>query len=71
MNERPKKLTVGTVAKEAGLHPDTIRSYVREGLLKCELDSAGRRLFSPRAIPAARRIAAQKAKRWPGKRGPG
>lgn len=60
-----KLLTVGGVAKAAGLHPDTIRSYVREGLLKCERDSAGRRLFSLRAAATARRIAAKKAKRWP------
>lgn len=61
---RRKLLTVGGVAKAAGLHPDTIRSYVREGLLKCERDSAGRRLFSLRAVAAAQRIAAKKAKRW-------
>ena len=64
-----KFLTVGGVAKEAGLHPDTIRSYVREGLLRCEWDSAGRRLFSSRAGAAAQRIAANKAKRWPKAKG--
>ena len=58
-----KLLTVGAIAHEAGLHPDTIRTYCRQGLLDPDRDSSGRRLFSLGDVKKAQRIAAKKAGR--------
>lgn len=59
-----KVLTVGAIAHEAGLHPDTIRTYCRQGLLNPDRDSSGRRLFAEGDVKKAKRIAAQKSRRW-------
>ncbi len=34
MAEKPEWLTVEQIANELGVHPDTIREYIRDGLLK-------------------------------------
>lgn len=34
MEENVKWLTVEQIANELGVHPDTIRDYIRQGLLK-------------------------------------
>ena len=56
-------LTVGALAKAAGLHPDTIRSYCRQRLLQASLDSSGRRLFTRRDVGRAMEIAEEKRRR--------
>ncbi len=33
MAEKPEWLTVEQIAKELGVHPDTIREYIRDGSL--------------------------------------
>jgi len=40
-------LTIGEVAKQAGLRPSAIRYYEKAGLLPKPLRSGGQRLYSP------------------------
>ena len=43
-------LTSSGLAAETKVPPATIRNWVRKGLINCQFDSAGRRLFSDEAI---------------------
>jgi len=52
-----------SAADAAGLSPDTLRSYCRQGLITPERDSAGRRLFSDEDIALARQIRAKNLRR--------
>lgn len=61
--------TIGGLAAEAGLHPDTVRNYCAEGLLSPVRDSSGRRLFEESDLKRVRAIALEKATRWPVRRG--
>ena len=50
----PKRLlTVGGIAAATGAPAPTIRAWVRRGLIKCQRDSAGRRLFDQYALSKA------------------
>jgi hypothetical protein len=40
------KLKVGAVARAAGISEQCVRDYAEEGLLECEFDSSGHRLFN-------------------------
>ncbi len=56
-------LTIRAAAQQAGISPQTLREYERLGLIRPERDSAGRRVFTPVDVAAARRVAAERAKR--------
>ncbi|GGA15484.1 heavy metal-responsive transcriptional regulator [Dyella caseinilytica] len=57
MNSQPASLTIGTVAKRAGVAIDTIRYYEREGLLPEPLRRAsGYRSYNESAISRLRFI---------------
>jgi DNA-binding transcriptional MerR regulator len=47
---------IQSAADKAGVSVDTIRSYCRQGLLRPERDSAGRRLFTEADITRIREI---------------
>lgn len=49
-------LTISAAARQAGVHPDTIRSYCRLNLLHPQRDSAGRRLFSDQDVQRIREV---------------
>lgn len=56
-------LTIRAAAEQAGISPQTLRSYERLGLISPARDSAGRRVFTPIDVAQARRVAAERAKR--------
>jgi MerR family transcriptional regulator/heat shock protein HspR len=63
-------LTIQSAAHEAGVTPNTLRTYERLGLLAPTRDSAGRRLFNAEDVAQARMIAKQRlASRGSGLRG--
>lgn len=64
MNEQ--LLTVGGIAQKADVPAPTIRAWVRRGLLTCQRDSAGRRLFDDAAVATALKL---RAATWHERRG--
>ena len=60
---------ITAVAKKVGVHPDTVRSYCRQGLLKPIRDSAGRRLFTDADIRRVREIHMKMITRRPSRTG--
>jgi len=57
------RLTVGAMVRKAGLSAPTIRLYADSGLIPCEADSTGRRLFPPMAVEMAKRVHAERMAR--------
>lgn len=53
-------LTVGGVARAAGVSEWTVRQYARKKLVQYTLDSAGRRLFDERAVGLVRALYARR-----------
>ena len=53
-------LTVGGVARSAGVSEWTVRRYAREELIECSADSAGRRLFDTSVVPVVRALYAKR-----------
>lgn len=49
-------LTIGAIAREVGVCVQTIRSYADAGLIPCERDSVGRRMFTEESVEAARSV---------------
>ena len=49
-------LLIGAVAKEADVHVDTVRNYIRRGQLEAVRDSSGRCLFTCRDVMKIREI---------------
>lgn len=47
---KPVSLTVGGLARAAGVSEWTVRRYAKEDLVAHSLDSAGRRLFEGAAV---------------------
>ncbi|MGW2858117.1 hypothetical protein ACWDAZ_42420, partial [Streptomyces sp. NPDC001215] len=43
------RLSLDTVARRSGLHPDLVRRFVALGLVDAERDAAGRLVFAPTA----------------------
>lgn len=58
-------LTISAAARQAGVHPDTVRSYCRLSLLHPQRDSAGRRLFSDQDVQRIREVFLANATRRP------
>ena len=54
---------IGSAAEQAGVCPNTVRGYDRQGLISPVRDSAGRRLFSLVDIERIRQIHAAKQAR--------
>ncbi|MET7600869.1 chaperone modulator CbpM [Streptomyces sp. NPDC004082] len=50
------KLSLATVARRSGLHPDLIRRFVALGLVDAERDAAGRLVFGPAAPAVLARV---------------
>ncbi|MFF3565448.1 chaperone modulator CbpM [Streptomyces sp. NPDC002574] len=50
------RLSLDTVARRAGLHPDLIRRFVALGLVDAERDAAGHLVFDPTAPAVLARI---------------
>ncbi|MET8076345.1 chaperone modulator CbpM [Streptomyces sp. NPDC005303] len=50
------RLSLATVARRSGLHPDLIRRFVALGLVDAERDAAGRLMFDPTAPAVLARI---------------
>ncbi|AGS73134.1 chaperone modulator CbpM [Streptomyces collinus] len=50
------RLSLQTVARRSGVHPDLIRRFVALGLVDAERDSAGRLVFDPTAPAVLARI---------------
>lgn len=54
------RLTVGTVARGVPCSEQVVRLYADMGLIPCERDSRGSRLFTPEAVLLARTIREQR-----------
>lgn len=52
----PVSLTVGGLARAAGISEWAVRRYAREDLIPYRLDSAGRRLFEETAVADVRAL---------------
>ncbi|MFE2519273.1 chaperone modulator CbpM [Streptomyces mirabilis] len=50
------RLSLDAVARDSGLHPDTIRRFVALGLVDAERDAAGHLVFDPTAPAVLARI---------------
>ncbi|MFI9566700.1 chaperone modulator CbpM [Streptomyces rishiriensis] len=50
------RLSLATVARRSGLHPDLVRRFVALGLVDAERDAAGRLVFEPAAPAALARV---------------
>ncbi|WP_202459693.1 chaperone modulator CbpM [Streptomyces sp. SID1328] len=50
------RLSLQTVARRAGVHPDLIRRFVALGLVEAERDASGRLVFEPTAPAALARV---------------
>lgn len=59
----PVSLTVGGLARAAGISEWTVRRYAREDLVPYRLDSAGRRLFDDTAVDEVRAVYARRIAR--------
>lgn len=53
---RFRTLTVGAVARGAGVSEGSVRSYARAGLIEFTLDSTGRRLFDQAVVEVVRNL---------------
>jgi DNA-binding transcriptional MerR regulator len=51
-----KVLTVGGIARAAGVSEWTVRLYAKQNLIPFSLDSAGRRLFDEAVVPTVRTL---------------
>ncbi|WP_431771477.1 chaperone modulator CbpM [Streptomyces cucumeris] len=51
-----RRLSLETVARRSGLHPDLVRRFVALGLVGAERDAAGRLVFDPTAPATLARI---------------
>lgn len=49
------RATPKDIAQMTGVHPNTIRNWVDTGILKCDRDFRGRRLF-PKPLETVKRI---------------
>jgi len=49
-------LHIGAAAKRAGCSTETLRNYVRRGLIPDRRDSANRRIFTPADLRSATRL---------------
>ena len=49
-------LSLETVARRSGLHPDLIRRFVALGLVDADHDASGRLVFAPTAPAAVARV---------------
>ena len=56
---------IGLAAEKAGVAPETVRAYCRQGLLEPLRDSAGRRLFTDPDIRRIREIYLENMARRP------
>ena len=59
----PVSLTVGGLARAAGISEWTVRRYARDDLVPYRLDSAGRRLFDDTAVDEVRAVYARRIAR--------
>ncbi|MFC9316138.1 chaperone modulator CbpM [Streptomyces nigra] len=50
------RLSLDTVARRAGVHPDLVRRFVALGLVDAERDAAGRLVFDPAAPAVLARV---------------
>ncbi|MER5855481.1 chaperone modulator CbpM [Streptomyces sp. NPDC059688] len=50
------RLSLQTVARRSGVHPDLIRRFVALGLVEAERDASGRLVFEPTAPAALARV---------------
>jgi MerR family transcriptional regulator, heat shock protein HspR len=55
--EHVSRHPIRTAAKQAGLHPQTLRDYERRGLLRPSRTDGGMRLYSDDEIARAKRLA--------------
>jgi DNA-binding transcriptional MerR regulator len=53
---KPLTLTVGGLARAAGVSEWTVRRYAKENLVPHGRDSAGRRLFEVAVVPAVKAL---------------
>ncbi|MCP9212217.1 chaperone modulator CbpM [Streptomyces cucumeris] len=51
-----RRLSLETVARRSGLHPELVRRFVALGLIGAERDAAGRLVFDPTAPATLARI---------------
>jgi DNA-binding transcriptional MerR regulator len=51
-----RRYALDAFARRCGVHPDLLRRYVQLGLLKPELDAAGRVWFAPSQLATVARI---------------
>ncbi|WP_432038855.1 chaperone modulator CbpM [Streptomyces cucumeris] len=51
-----RRLSLETVARRCGLHPDLVRRFVALGLVGAERDAAGRLVFDPTAPATLARV---------------
>ena len=51
-----RRLSLDTVARRAGVHPDLVRRFVALGLVDAERDAAGRLVFEPMAPAVIARV---------------
>lgn len=56
-------LAMGAMVRQTGLSPPTLRLYAAAGLIPCEVDSTGRRLFPTVAVKMAKRVHAERLAR--------
>lgn len=56
----PVSLTVGGLARAAGISEWAVRRYAREELVPYRLDSAGRRLFEDTVVAEVRALYAER-----------
>jgi DNA-binding transcriptional MerR regulator len=52
-------LTVGGIAAETRVPAPTIRAWARRGLIECQRDSAGRRLFNQAVVAQVLKLRAR------------
>ncbi len=53
-------LTIGSMSKVTGISKPTLRLYADSGLVPCQIDSVGRRLFDASAPKIALRVRDQR-----------
>jgi DNA-binding transcriptional MerR regulator len=52
--------TTGSLARKAGVLPETVRAYGDMGLIECKRVANGMRMFRPSAVTQVRRILAER-----------